>query len=66
MEKTTIELIKLTATEGMVLTNGEAYGKVIYLGCNDKPENWHEITEAEYEKILADEKARMEAEAENI
>lgn len=66
MEKTTIELIKLTASDGMVLTNGEAYGKEIYLGCNDKPENWHEITEAEYEKILADEKARMETEMGNI
>ena len=64
MKKTTIELIKLTATEGMVLTNGEAYGKEIYLGCNDKPENWHEITDAEYEAILAEEKARMEEESE--
>ena len=65
MKKTTIELIKLTATDGMVLTNGEAYGKEIYLGCNDKPENWHEITEAEYEEHLAEEKARMEKEMEN-
>ena len=66
MEKTTIELIKLTASEGMVLTNGEAYGKEIYLGCNDKPENWHEITEAEYEAYLAEEKARMETETEGL
>lgn len=66
MKKTTIELVKLTATDGMVLTNGEAYGKEIYLGCNDKAENWHEITEAEYEKILADEKARMETETEGL
>lgn len=47
-----INIIKLTATDGYVLTNGEAYGKEIYLGCNDKPENWHEITDAEYEEIL--------------
>lgn len=66
MKKTTIELIKLTATDGMVLTNGETYGKEIYLGCNDKPENWHEITEAEYEAHLAEEKAIMEKEMENI
>lgn len=66
MKKTTINLIKLTASEGMVLTNGKAYGKEIYLGCNDKEENWHEITEAEYEKILAEEKARMEKEMEGI
>ena len=52
MEKTTIELIKLTASEGMVLTNGEAYGKEIYLGCNDSPDNWSEITDAKYDEIL--------------
>ena len=49
-----IELIKLTASEGMVLTNGEAYGKEIYLGCNDSPDNWSEITDAEYEEIQKD------------
>lgn len=52
MKTENINIIKLTATDGYVLTNGEAYGKEIYLGCNDKPENWHEITDAEYEEIL--------------
>ena len=33
----------------MVLTNGEAFGKVVYLGKNDSPENWQEITQAEAE-----------------
>lgn len=66
MKKTTIELIKLTATDGMVLTNGEAYGEEIYLGCNDSEDNWHEITEAEYEAYLAEEKARMKAETEGL
>ena len=47
MEKSTIELIKLTASEGMTLTNGETYGKEVYLGCNDSAENWREIPEAE-------------------
>ena len=47
MTKTTVELIKLTASEGMTLTNGEAYGKVIYLGCNDTADNWHEIPDGE-------------------
>lgn len=47
-----IELIKLTASKGMVLTNGEAYGKEIYLGCNDSPDNWSEITDAEYDVLL--------------
>ena len=66
MERTTINLIKLTASEGMVLTNGEVYGKEIYLGCNDSEDNWHEITYSEYESILAEEKARIEAETAGI
>lgn len=52
MKKETITRIKLTATDGYVLTNGEVYGKEIYLGCNDSPDNWHEITEEEYDEIL--------------
>ena len=53
MIETNITLRKLTADEGMVLTNGEAYGKEIYLGIYDSAENWHEITDAEYEAIMA-------------
>ncbi len=59
MKMTTIELRKLTASDGMVLTNGEAFGKEIYLGVNDSAENWREITEAEYNKILADQEAAI-------
>ena len=62
MEKSTIKLIKLTASEGMTLTNGQAFGKEIYLGVNDTPENWREITDAEAEKL---QKAN-EAEAEEL
>ncbi len=50
MEKIKIELIKITASEGMVLTNGDTYSKEIYLGINDSTENWNEITDAEYEE----------------
>ena len=53
MTETTITLRKLTASEGYVLTNGEAYGKEIYLGIYDSAENWHEITDGEYAQILA-------------
>ena len=51
MTQETITSIKLIASDGMVLTNGETYGKEVYLGTGDKAENWHEITEEEYEKI---------------
>lgn len=59
MIESKIEITKLTASEGHVLTNGEAYGKEVYLGKNDKAENWHEITDAEYAEV----EAAMEAEA---
>lgn len=46
-------LRKLIPAKGMVLSNGEAHKDgEIYLGCNDKPENWYEITQADYEEIL--------------
>ena len=47
-----MERIKLIAKDGMVLTNGEVYGKTVYLGIGDKPENWHEISEEEYKEKL--------------
>lgn len=57
MIESKIEITKLTASEGHVLTNGEVYGKEIYLGVNDSANNWHEITDAEYEVILAEQEA---------
>ena len=54
MTQETIELRKLIASEGFVLTNGQAYGKTVYLGKNDRPENWREITEEEYSVIMAE------------
>lgn len=50
MEIKTIELKKITAGIGMTLTNGEVYSKEVYLGCNDREENWHEIPEGEVPK----------------
>ena len=46
-EKVTV----LKADEGMMLTNGETFGKVVYLGTNDSADNWYEITEKEAEKL---------------
>lgn len=47
----TITRIKLTASEGMILTNGETYGKEIYLAVTDSPDSWREITDAEATEI---------------
>lgn len=55
MIKEIIEIEKLTAAEGMTLTNGEAFGKEVYLGKNDSAENWHEITDAEAEELQKEE-----------
>lgn len=54
MEITTIRIKKITAADGMTLTNGEAFGKEIYLGSKDNPENWQEITDEEAEKLIAE------------
>ena len=51
MDITNIELVKLTPSEGMVLTNGETFSTEIYLGKNDSKDNWYEITEAEAEEL---------------
>lgn len=50
----TIEGNIITASEGMVLTNGENFATVVRLGDWDKAENWHEITKEEYEAIMAE------------
>lgn len=41
----------LKAEENMTLTNGETFGKVVYLGKNDSADNWHEITDEEAQAL---------------
>ena len=65
MTETEIKITKLTASQGHTLTNGEVYGKEIYLGKFDSPENWHEITDEEYAAILAEEEQKMKEEIGN-
>jgi hypothetical protein len=48
---------KLTAGEGMVLTNGTNYGTVIFLAEGESAYDYREITKSEYEAIL-DEQAK--------
>lgn len=50
----TIEGNIITASEGMVLTNGENYATVARLGDWDSADNWHEVPVAEYEAKMAE------------
>ena len=44
-----------TADEGMVLTTGKTYGKVIYIADTELPTDYCEITDAQYQRIVAQE-----------
>ena len=47
----------IKAGSGFILTNGQGvYSEKVYLGKYDKPSNWQEITEEEYEEILKKQK----------
>ena len=60
MTTETITRIKLTASEGMVLTDGESYGKEVFLAEDADASKWYEITEAEYDEVLAKESEELE------
>lgn len=55
MTTETITRIKLTASEGMILTDGDTYGKVIFLAENTDPAAFHEIPEEEYLAMQSEE-----------
>lgn len=52
------------ADDGKILTNGEIYGRQILLGEGISEEDFHEITEAEYEEILREQKEALPNETE--
>lgn len=45
--------ITLTADEGRILTNGEAYARIVCLSPGDDGSAWREIPEEEYNAIMA-------------
>lgn len=54
IESKMVQLRILKADENMVLTNGETFSSVggeVYLGINDSPDNWWEITQEEFEQM---------------
>ena len=55
MKKETIKQTILTADEGMYLTNGETYGKTVVLPETANTNDWYEITDIEYNRIMESE-----------
>ncbi len=57
IETKTVELKTITATDGMVATNGEIYSEVggtIYIPPTDNGEGFYEISAEEYAAMMAD------------
>lgn len=52
MQKEIITRIKLTASEGHILTDGEHYAKIACLARGDDGNGWYEITDEEYAVIV--------------
>lgn len=50
----------IQATEGHILTNGEVYGRTIYLAEGETGDDFREITDEEYNEIQESEEATAE------
>ncbi len=59
MEIKEVKQTIIEASEGHILTNGKAFGKVVALGSTDSADNWHEITIEEYDKIETEQTGDM-------
>lgn len=47
-----MDRVILTASEGMIYTDGEIFGKKIFLAENEDPSKYYEIPYTEYESVL--------------
>lgn len=45
---------KLVAADGMTLTNGEAFGKTVYLAAGADVSAWYEVTDADADVLKKD------------
>lgn len=61
MKTETITRIKLTASEGMVLTDGESYGREVFLAEGADAKEWHEIKQEDYDEILKEQQEEGES-----
>lgn len=55
-----MERIVLKASKGKIFTNGEIYGKEIYLANGENETKFYEITVEEYNRIMAESEANIE------
>jgi hypothetical protein len=60
MQTEKITVNKLIADEGKILTDGNTYGKVIFLGKDRKTDEFYEITKEEYDKIMEEQERLLE------
>ena len=60
MEVQTVTVNVIKADEGKILTDGEVFGRVIYLAKGRSADEFYEITEAEYEEIQKQDEANTE------
>ena len=58
MQKEQVVINKLIADSGKILTDGETYGRVIFLGKGRTADEFYEITEENYKKKLAEEEEK--------
>ena len=59
MKQETITRVKIEAAEGMVLTDGTVYGKVIFMASEEDASRFYEIPDEEYAAILAAEEEAL-------